>query len=59
MTPLMGIAAGAVFLGEKLQPNFIIGSALILAGLLLTRLGQKTSRLREASFDKKESHCES
>lgn len=59
MTPLMGIAAGAVFLGEKLQPNFIIGSALILAGLLLTRLGQNPSRVRKASFEKKESRCES
>lgn len=59
MTPLMGIAAGVVFLGEKLQPNFIIGSALILTGLLLTRLGQNTFRLRKVSFDKKESHRES
>lgn len=40
MTPVMGIASGAVFLGENLQPYFITGSALILAGLLLTRLGQ-------------------
>jgi len=58
MTPLMGIAAGAGILGEKLQSNFIIGSALILVGLLLTRLGQNTPRLRKASLAKKERHCE-
>lgn len=58
MTPLMGIAGGVVFLGEDLQSNFIIGSALILTGLLLTRLGQNTSRLHTVNFVKKESHGE-
>ncbi|HEY1843952.1 MAG TPA: DMT family transporter [Buttiauxella sp.] len=34
MTPVMGIAAGAYFLSERLQTGFIAGSALILAGLV-------------------------
>ena len=54
MTPVMGIAAGAIFLGEKLQSDFTIGSALILAGLLLTRLGQNKTRAPAVAFCKKE-----
>lgn len=53
MTPVMGIAAGSVFLGEHLQSSFMTGSALILSGLLLTRLGQNTSRLRMGGCCKK------
>jgi len=46
MTPVMGIAAGAVLLGETLQSSFITGSGLIITGLLLTRLGQNMTLFR-------------
>lgn len=42
MTPVMGIAAGVYFLGETLYTDFIVGSLLILTGLIVTRLGHKT-----------------
>ena len=49
LTPVMGIAAGTVSLGETLQSSFIAGSVLILAGLMLTRLGRNSPRQREHS----------
>jgi len=48
LTPVMGIAAGAVSLGETLQSSFLTGSVLILSGLMLTRLGRENHRLRES-----------
>lgn len=38
MTPAMGIIAGVMFLGESLQPAFIVGALLILTGLLCVSL---------------------
>ncbi|MFD1802677.1 DMT family transporter [Mixta tenebrionis] len=46
MTPIMGIAAGSALLGETVQPNFIMGSVLIIAGLILTRFGQTMKPVR-------------
>lgn len=43
MTPVMGIAAGVYFLGETLYTDFIVGSLLILTGLIVTRLGRKAA----------------
>jgi drug/metabolite transporter (DMT)-like permease len=41
MTPVMGIAAGVYFLGETLYHDFVIGSLLILTGLVVCRLGRR------------------
>ncbi|HEI8866362.1 TPA: DMT family transporter [Serratia odorifera] len=38
MTPVMGIIAGHIVLGEILTPGFISGAVLLLTGLLLTIL---------------------
>jgi len=35
MTPLFGVAFGVWLLGEPLEPQFLMGSALVLAGILL------------------------
>lgn len=35
MTPVFGVLFGVMILGEKLDGNFVLGSLLILAGLLL------------------------
>lgn len=35
MTPLFGIAAGVLLLNETLEPRFLAGAALVLAGILL------------------------
>ncbi|MEN3113389.1 DMT family transporter [Uliginosibacterium paludis] len=34
LTPLFGVLLGALWLGEALEPRFIAGSALVLAGVL-------------------------
>jgi len=33
LTPLFGVTAGALFLGERLEPLFLAGAALVLAGI--------------------------
>jgi len=33
LTPLFGVSAGAIFLGERLEPPFLAGAALVLAGI--------------------------
>jgi len=33
LTPLFGVSAGALFLGERLDPLFLAGAALVLAGI--------------------------
>jgi drug/metabolite transporter (DMT)-like permease len=38
LTPLFGVSFGVLFLGEKLEPQFIAGSALVLAGIVLVNL---------------------
>ena len=35
MTPLFGVAFGVWLLGEPLEPRFLVGSVLVLAGILL------------------------
>jgi len=35
MTPLYGVVFGVVLLGEKLEPGFILGALMVLAGILL------------------------
>lgn len=35
MTPLFGVVFGVWLLGEKLEPSFVVGSLLVLAGILL------------------------
>ncbi len=44
ITPLLAIASGALVLGEKFPPGTLVGSALILAGvLLMTLYGERRS----------------
>ncbi|RZG72844.1 DMT family transporter [Acinetobacter sp. WCHAc060025] len=38
LTPLFGIAFGIIFLDEKLEVNFIIGTALVMLGILVVSL---------------------
>jgi drug/metabolite transporter (DMT)-like permease len=35
MTPLFGVTLGVLILGEPLTPNFVLGAALVLAGIAL------------------------
>lgn len=35
LTPVFGIAFGALLLGESLEPRFVLGAALVLAGIAL------------------------
>ena len=35
MTPLFGVAAGAIALGEPVEPRFGVGAALVLGGILI------------------------
>lgn len=36
LMPLVGMFNGVVFFGERLTPDFLLGAALVLAGLVLT-----------------------
>jgi drug/metabolite transporter (DMT)-like permease len=38
MTPLFGVAAGAIFLGERLTPAFLAAALLVAAGIVLVNL---------------------
>jgi len=35
MTPLFGVVFGVVLLGEPLEPAFLVGALLVMAGILL------------------------
>ena len=35
LTPMLGVVLGVVLLGESLEPGFLVGSALVLAGVVL------------------------
>jgi drug/metabolite transporter (DMT)-like permease len=35
LTPVFGIAFGVVLLGESVQPRFILGATLVIAGIAL------------------------
>ncbi len=49
LTPLFGVALGALLLGEPLQAHFIAGSALVLAGIAIVTGGPALAqRLRRA-----------
>lgn len=41
LVPVFGISSGVLFLGEPFGPAAVIGSALVLAGLVLTVLGPR------------------
>lgn len=43
MTPLFGVIMGVALLNEKLEPAFLAGAALVLAGLLVVN-GENTLR---------------
>lgn len=45
MTPIFGVALGAVALGEPLSPAFLAGAALVLAGILIVS-GVRPGRVR-------------
>jgi drug/metabolite transporter (DMT)-like permease len=53
LTPLFGVALGAWLLGEALEPQFVAGSALVLAGIGLVgghaRLGPRLSAIGAAT----------
>jgi drug/metabolite transporter (DMT)-like permease len=44
LTPLFGVAAGALLLGEPVEPRFGIGAALVLGGILIVNARLLTSR---------------
>jgi drug/metabolite transporter (DMT)-like permease len=41
LIPIIGVAAGAVILGEKVTPGMITGGALILAGVAIAQFGDR------------------
>lgn len=47
MTPLFGVAFGVLLLGERLEPAFIAGAAMVIAGILLVS-GHEMFRARQA-----------
>ncbi|QDK31850.1 DMT family transporter [Sphingomonas sp. IC081] len=47
MTPLFGVAFGVALLGERLEPAFIVGAAMVIAGILLVS-GHEMLRARQA-----------
>lgn len=51
MTPAMGIAAGVLFLGDPLQPAFITGALLILAGLFCVSRRPRAALRRRPRFE--------
>lgn len=48
MTPLFGVAAGAVLLGETLTPEFLFGGFLVLLGMVITQTHEWISARRTA-----------
>jgi len=44
MTPLFGVLFGVWLLGERLEPPFVAGSALVLAGIALVSAHQAVAR---------------
>jgi drug/metabolite transporter (DMT)-like permease len=44
LTPLFGVAAGALLLGEPVEPRFGLGAALVLGGILIVNGRLLTSR---------------
>ncbi|NMG44100.1 EamA family transporter [Aromatoleum toluvorans] len=52
LTPVFGVALGAVLLGETLEPRFVAGTALVLLGILVVsahaRIGAAFATMRGA-----------
>jgi drug/metabolite transporter (DMT)-like permease len=44
MTPLFGVAAGVVFLDERLTPAFGVAALLVAAGIVLVNLPSRARR---------------
>ncbi|WP_369688610.1 DMT family transporter [Roseateles chitosanitabidus] len=44
LTPLLGVLLGVWLLGERLQPTFLLGGALVLAGILMVSAPRYFSR---------------
>ncbi|MBI5066748.1 MAG: DMT family transporter [Deltaproteobacteria bacterium] len=44
MTPLFGVSAGALFLGERLDPLFLAGAALVLGGIGVVMTASRSRR---------------
>lgn len=43
MTPLFGVAAGVIFLGERITPAFVAAALLVAAGIVLVNLPQRAA----------------
>lgn len=39
LTPLVGVGAGAIILGEQLEPMSLVGGVLVITGVVLTGMG--------------------
>lgn len=48
LTPFVGVAAGVAFLGEPFVPLQVLGGALVVAGLVVMRRGDRAARRGEA-----------
>jgi drug/metabolite transporter (DMT)-like permease len=44
MSPLFGVAAGVIFLGERLTPAFVAAALLVAAGIVLVNLPARAAR---------------
>jgi drug/metabolite transporter (DMT)-like permease len=51
LMPLVAIALGAVLLGEPVQPSFLVGGALVLAGVYIGAVYRPRSRGVESAGD--------
>lgn len=49
MTPLFGVAAGAVVLGEPVEPAFGFGAAMVMAGILVVMKGGRNRAVTPVS----------
>ncbi len=50
MTPVFGVAAGAILLDEPLSPEFLLGGALVLTGMIMVQAQDLlTARARRAA----------
>jgi drug/metabolite transporter (DMT)-like permease len=38
LTPVLGVVLGATLLGEPLEPQFVVGAAVVLAGIMMVSL---------------------
>lgn len=45
LTPLVGVGAGALILGEQLAPTSLVGGALVIVGIGLTSMGGHATEL--------------